>query len=231
MVRPMSAPDADPDPSARAVASPTQSGVLNRGIERHLGPKEQALVDELNGIIEATYRVISRSESIDPPLREILKEARLSTPAFYRHFRSKDELLVGLLEQGWELLRGYLAHQMDKVDDPAAQVEAWIRGMLVQAADPEAARRARPFVANLYRLAVSFPDEYRVSRDSLIELLVDPVRRIRGGDDVWADVTSIYDLVKAVQERHLLERTAASDDEVAHLCGFVLAALRRPLES
>jgi AcrR family transcriptional regulator len=207
---------------------PTSSGVLNRGIERTLGSKEQALTDELNQIIEATYRVISRTESIDPPLREILREAGLSTPAFYRHFRSKDELLVGLLEQGWGLLRGYLAHQMEKAGGPRQQVAAWIRGMLAQAAEPEAARRARPFVANLYRLAVSFPDEYQASRDSLIALLVGPARELRGIDEVWPDVAAVYDLVKAVQERHLIERTTASGLEDAHLVDFVLAALTRP---
>ncbi|HEY6531729.1 MAG TPA: TetR/AcrR family transcriptional regulator [Acidimicrobiales bacterium] len=221
----MSALEPMPEPSAR---SADRSGVLSRGIERTLETREQALVDELNEIIEATYRVISRSESIDPPLREILREAGLSTPAFYRHFRSKDELLVGLLEQGWEILRGYLAHQMDKADGPADEVAAWIRGMLVQAADPEAARRARPFVANLYRLAVSFPDEYRAARDSLIELLVEPVRHLRGAADVRADATSVYDLVKAVQERHLTERTVATEQETVHLVAFVLAALARP---
>src|SRR5262249_34021923 len=153
-----------PPPEPASVAVPT--AVLTRGIERALAPREQALVDEVNQIIEATYRVISRTETLDPPLRGILREAGLSTPAFYRHFRSKDELLVGLLEQGWNILRAYLAHQMEKVDDPAARIEAWIRGMLAQAADPEAARRARPFAVNLYRLATLFPDEYRASRDS-----------------------------------------------------------------
>jgi AcrR family transcriptional regulator len=196
-------------------------------MQRTLDSREQALTDELNQIIEATYRVISRTESIDPPLREILREAGLSTPAFYRHFRSKDELLVGLLEQGWEILRGYLAHQMAKADDPVGQVEAWIRGMLAQAADPEAARRARPFVANLYRLAVSFPDEYRASRDSLVALLVAPLQEIRPDADGEADALSVYDLVKAVQERHLVERTSASDAEIAHLVGFVVAAVER----
>ena len=216
------------EPTGEPPLRADRPAVLSRGIERSLGSRQQELTDELNLIIEATYRVISRTESIDPPLREILREAGLSTPAFYRHFRSKDELLVGLLEQGWDILRGYLAHQMEKVDDPVEQVEAWIRGMLAQAAEPEAARRARPFVANLYRLAVSFPDEYRASRASLVDLLVAPVQRIRGEVDVAADVMSVYDLVKAVQERHLVERTSASEAEIDHLVGFVVAAVERP---
>ena len=182
--------------------------------------------DEVNQLIEATYRVISRTETLDPPIREILREAGLSNPAFYRHFRSKDELLVGLLEQGWEVLRTYLAHQMEKAAEPADQVAAWVRGMLAQAADADAAQRARPFTVNLHRLATRFPEEHRASRDALIELLVAPVSELRGGD-VWPDVVAVYDLVKAVQDRHLVERTAPTEQETEHLVAFVLAALTR----
>jgi AcrR family transcriptional regulator len=214
------------DDAEIAGSGPAPTAVLGRGVERTLAPKERALVDEVNRIIEATYRVISRTETLDPPLREILREAGLSTPAFYRHFRSKDELLVGLVEQGWARLRGYLAHQMEKASDPATQIAAWVRGMLAQAADLDAARRARPFTVNLYRLATQFPDEYRASRDSLIALLVAPVQQLRGpGRDVEADVMAVYTLVKAAQDRHLVERTVPARAEVEHLVEFVLAAL------
>jgi AcrR family transcriptional regulator len=211
---------------------PLSAAVLGRGIERALAPREQALTDEVNQLIEATYRVISRTETVDPPIREILREAGLSNPAFYRHFRSKDELLVGLLEQGWAVLRSYLAHQMEKAGaaDPAGQIAAWVRGMLAQVADADAARRARPFTINLGRLASQFPQEHRASRDALIELLVPPAAALRGAkatDDVWVDAVAVYDLVKAVQDRHLVERTKPGKRETDHLVAFVLAALAR----
>jgi AcrR family transcriptional regulator len=207
---------------------PAYVTVLSRGVERSLAPKERALVDEVNRIIEATYTVISRTETIDPPLREILREAGLSTPAFYRHFRSKDELLVGLVEQGWATLRGYLAHQMEKAPEPGARIEAWVRGMLAQAADRDAARRARPFAVNLYRLVTQFPDEHRVSRDALVDLLVSPTQQLRAeSTDVWPDAMAVYTLVKGVQERHLVDCTVPSPAEVEHLVAFVLAALTR----
>jgi AcrR family transcriptional regulator len=208
---------------------PAPTAVLGRGIERALGSREQTLVDEVNQLIEATYRVISRTETLDPPIREILREAGLSNPAFYRHFRSKDELLVGLLEQGWEVLRTYLAHQMEKAAGPAEQVAAWVRGMLAQAVDADAAQRARPFTVNLARLATRFPEEHRASRDALIELLVAPVSELRAKrrGDVWPDAVAVYDLVKAVQDRHLVERTAPTKRETEHLVAFVLAALTR----
>ena len=216
----------DPAPSER----PAPSAVLGRGIERALAPREQALVDEVNQLIEATYRVISRTETLDPPVREILREAGLSNPAFYRHFRSKDELLVGLLEQGWEVLRGYLAHQMAKATTPGDQIAAWVRGMLAQATDRDAAPRARPFAVNLGRLATLFPDEHRASRDALIKLLVPPASALRGTSretEVWPDAVAVYDLVKAVQDRHLVERTTPSKRDADHLVAFVLGALTR----
>jgi AcrR family transcriptional regulator len=52
------------------------------------------------------------------------REAVLSTPAFYRHFRSKDELLVGLLEQGWDTLRGYAEHEMAKQAEAVGRITA-----------------------------------------------------------------------------------------------------------
>jgi AcrR family transcriptional regulator len=207
---------------------PTPTAVLGRGIERALAPREQVLADEVNQLIEATYRVISRTETLDPPVREILREAGLSNPAFYRHFRSKDELLVGLLEQGWGVLRAYLAHQMEKQTDPAAQIGAWVRGMLAQATDPEAAQRARPFTVNLHRLATLFPDEHRTSRNALIQLLVAPLKAVRTAEgSVWPDAVAVYDLVKAVQDRHLVERTTPTEEETDHLVTFVLGALQR----
>jgi AcrR family transcriptional regulator len=206
-------------------STPERPAMVDRVVGRALAPREEALVDEVTRIMDATYRVISRTGSLDPPLREILREAGLSTPAFYRHFRSKDELLVGLLEQGWDTLRGYLEHQMAKQADPAGQVAAWVRGMLAQAADADAARRARPFVVNLSRLAAAFPDEYRASRDRLVALLVPPVAARHGDADAWATAFTVYELVKAVQDRHLSEETRPSRDEEVRLVTFVLAAL------
>jgi AcrR family transcriptional regulator len=220
---------AEPSPTSSALASAaTPNAVLGRGVERALATRQQALLGEVNQIIEATYRVISRTESLDPPLREILREAGLSTPAFYRHFRSKDELLVGLVELGWEILRGYLAHQMAKADDPAGQIAAWVRGMLAQASDPEAARRARPFTVNEPRLATLFPDEHKASRDSLVALLVPPVEQLGADGDPWPDALLAYLTVKAVQDDHLVSRTRPTPADGDRLIAFVLAALERP---
>ena len=80
-------------------------------------------------------------------LRDILRESGLSTQAFYKHFRSKDELMLVLLDDGRRRLVGYLAHRMEKAGRPEQRIRAWIEGVLAQASDPEVAARTRPTAA------------------------------------------------------------------------------------
>jgi AcrR family transcriptional regulator len=222
-------------------ASEPRGSLADRAVERSLEQRRASYAREVQQIIDATYEVIERSGSLDPPMRDILRRAGLSTPAFYRHFRSKDELLVVLLDDGRRRLAGYLEHRMAKARSPAARVRAWIEGVLAQAADPDAARRTRPFLANLDRLAEQYGAEQRQSVELLIDLLVPPVRDlkqltggVRRGQDrqhgpsdhaVRRDAAAIYHLVIAVMHHHVRERSQPAAEEVEHLVGFCLAAL------
>ena len=127
-----------------------------------------AATQEVEQLVEATYRIVSRDGTVDPRVRDILLEAGLSTQAFYRHFQSKDDLLLVLLDDGRRRLADYLTHRMGKARTPEGKLRAWIDGMLAQAADPEAAARTRPFLVGLPRLREAFPRR---------------TRRIRGGAD------------------------------------------------
>ena len=155
--------------------------LARRAIERSTGDRKVAYEHEIERIIEATYRVIERTGSFDPSLREILKLTKLSTQTFYRYFQSKDELLVVVLGDGRRQIVDYLKHRMALVSDPEGQVRAWIEGVLAQAKDPVAASRTRPFVVSPDRLVEAFPAEMRTSRDRLIEILAEAIGRVRGG--------------------------------------------------
>ena len=67
-----------------------------------------AATQEVEQLVEATYRVVSREGTVDPRVRDILLEAGLSTQVFYRHFRSKDDLLLVLLDDGRRRFADYL---------------------------------------------------------------------------------------------------------------------------
>jgi AcrR family transcriptional regulator len=185
-------------------------------------------VQEVQRIVDATYRVLARTDSIDPKLRDILRESGLSTQAFYKHFRSKDELLLVLLVEGRQSLVGYLAHRMDKAATPAERIRAWIEGVLAQAADAEAAARTRPFVVHQDRLAEQFPEEQRQSVDLLVELLEAEVGSLPGRRtrvSVKRDARAVYHLTFGTLHWHLTHGTRPTNADIEHLAQFSLKAI------
>jgi AcrR family transcriptional regulator len=211
--------------------------LVQRAITRAISDRYRAAAEDVDRIIEAAYRVVERMGKVDPRLRDILDEAGLSTEAFYRHFESKDELLLVLLADGRHRLAGYLAHRMDKAGDPLGRVRAWIEGVLAQAVDPVAASRTRPFLTSLNRLAEQYPDEQQSSFQVLVELLRDAlVSASEAGlitdTDPGRDALAIYQLAISVMESHILAGTKPSATDIDHLVAFSLRAIgaeqRRP---
>ena len=198
-----------------------------RAIERSTAEREAAYVEEIRLLVDATYRLIEKTGTFDPPLRDILKQSGLSTQAFYKHFRSKDELMLVLLDDGRRQLLGYLKHRMDKAPAPAGRVRAWIEGVLAQAADPKAAKRTKPFVANQDRLADLFSDEQQASVDLLLDLLVDALADLHGTARdrrlVRRDAEAIYYATFGALRAHLIHGTRPGSVEIDHLVEFCLA--------
>src|ERR1700750_3469027 len=111
----------------------TDRPLVARAVARSLSGRVAAATQEVQQLIEATYRIASRDGTVDPRVRDILLEAGLSTQAFYRHFRSKDDLLLVLLDDGRRQLADYLSHRIGKARTPGAKLRAWGEGMLAPA--------------------------------------------------------------------------------------------------
>jgi AcrR family transcriptional regulator len=206
--------------------------VARRALERSAADRHAAYVDDVRRIVDATYRLIERTGGLDPSLREVLAEAGLSTQSFYRLFRSKDELMLVLLDDGRRKLLGYLEHRMARSTTPPDKVRAWVEGVLAQASNPEAAARTRPFLADQDRLVEQFPHEQQVSVDLLVGLLVEPLREMpdagsrpdarRSAAAARRDAEAVYRLVFATLHDHLARRRPVTTDDADHLVGFVL---------
>jgi AcrR family transcriptional regulator len=206
---------------------PISETLTQRAVARAVAGRQAAYAVELQRIVEATYQVIERSGTVDPTLRDILRESGLSTQAFYRYFTSKDELLLVLLDDGARQLVGYLEHRMERALGADGQVRAWIGGVLHQAANEGAARRTRPFMANETRLAERYPDEQQASVDLLVGLLVPPIAALCGARRVDArrDADAVYHLAFGALRRHLTRGTVPARAEVEHLSRFALAGI------
>jgi AcrR family transcriptional regulator len=207
--------------------------LAQRAVDRSVAARQSEYSREIQRILEATYGLIERSGSLDPSLRDILRETGLSTQAFYKYFQSKDELMLLLLDDGRRQLLGYLDHRMAKATNPDGEVRAWIEGVLAQAGDAAAAAKTRPFIANQDRLAESFPEEQQASVDLLIEQLAGALARLTGSTpggktrktEHRRDAEAIYHLVFGVLRKHLIHGTRPTGAEIDHLVRFALRAV------
>ena len=233
-----------PQPGTPVPSTPISESLTRRAVARAVAGREATYAEELQRIVDAAYRVIERTGTVDPTLRDILRESGLSTQAFYRYFDSKDELLLVLLDQGGRRLVGYLSHRMDQasgraegaaagwaagaVSQAQARIRAWIEGVLAQASDAGAGR-TRPFVANEARLAEQFPAEQQDSVDLLTALLVPSITELNGHRraDARRDADAVYHLAFGALRRHLTRGTQPTRAEVDHLARFALSGIGR----
>jgi AcrR family transcriptional regulator len=183
-------------------------------------------------ILEGAYRLIRRDGTVDPSLRGLLAEVGLANRSFYRHFATKDEFLLVLLEDVQNRLTAFLAARMqDAGDDPVERVRAWVLGVLAQADDPDTAALGRPFLVQGPRLREAHPDVYRSSGGAMLDLLSTAIAdavaagRMRS-EDPRADARAIFHLALSLMQSHVLDRTAPTPAETAAVVDFALRAMR-----
>ena len=189
-------------------------------VDRALDERRAAYADEVRRLIDAAYAVMRSTGDIDPRVGDVVRAAGLSNQAFYRHFKSKDELLLAVLTDGQHRLLATLQTRMDRVEPGAPQVAAWIEGVMAQARNAEAAENTRPFAINGARIADRFPDEWSASREQLMAPLRAAVAVASGDPDRDAD--AIYHVTFGGMEDALKRRVHPSREDVEHVVQFAL---------
>lgn len=208
------------------------SSLAERSVDRALAGRRAAYADEVRRLVDASFRLIRDSGDLEPRVAEIVRAAGLNNAAFYRHFRSKDELLLTVLDEGVRLLAEYLAHQMEKAGDAEARVRAWIAGVLEQALQQEAAAATRPFAVSRVRLADRFPAEVIASEARLTALLRDALQAAAAEGalcpgDPARDAETVYHLAMGWVQRKLADPSPAQRSEADDLTDFALRGLNR----
>lgn len=208
------------------------TSALDRAVDRSLEARRTAVASEVRTLVEAALALIQRTGVVEPRVSEIVREAGLSNQAFYRHFRSKHELLVAVLDEGVRMLASYLADRMARASSPKEQVREWIRGMLEQALHERGAQATRPFVRARARLAESLPEEVSRSEQQLTEpLRIALARAVEVGELPHAiperDAEAIYHLAMGWVQARLQEPAAADRSDAMRLEEFALCGVSR----
>jgi AcrR family transcriptional regulator len=199
-------------------------------VGRALSDRQDATLKEIRRLMEAGYAVMRETGQLEPRVSEIVRAAGLSNQAFYRHFKSKDELLLAILDDGQRTLVGYLQHRMQGVAGPLEAVRRWLEGVLVQAVHPRAARATRPFVIHRARLAERFPEEVRRTNRLLVEPLAAALAEaVAAGlvpdGDAERDADALYHLAMGWMQLKLVEGGDPTAEDAAHVADFGMRGL------
>lgn len=208
-----------------------RASAVERSVERALARQRDAYAAEADRLVQAALGLIRERGELEPPVAAIVRRARLSNQAFYRHFHSKHELLVAVLDHGIALLAEYLAARMAKAPSAVERVRAWLRGMLEQALHPRGAEATRPFVLARGRLARHYPEEVALSEQRLTALVRDAIAEAKqAGElpdaDPAADAESLYHLAMGWLEARLAGGGPADRARAARVEAFAMAGLR-----
>jgi AcrR family transcriptional regulator len=149
-----------------------------RGVERALAAPE-ARLDALRGrrerehagLLRAARKVFVARGYAQTRVEDILKEAGLSTRAFYRFHASKDQLFLELFARTNEAALGRLVRTVDRRKSPAAKLDAYVAATLELAYDPRYRGETRLFASVPGELAERHAREVVQCRARLVSLL------------------------------------------------------------
>jgi AcrR family transcriptional regulator len=218
--------------SSASDKKPASRPLAQRSVDRTMERRRATYEDEVRRLIQASFELIRRDGSLEPRVGQIVAEAGLSNQAFYKHFRSKDELLLAVLDDGIRTLRSYVEHRMSKARTPERKIRSWIAGVLEQALNADAAPATRPFALSRSRLSERFADEVGESEAQLTALLREAIQEaVDAGElpnaDPERDSTLIYSLSMGWLERKLAESAPARRGDSEHLIEFAIHGLKR----
>ena len=186
--------------------------------------------EERARLVRAAWTVARRSGFDGIKVQLVMKESGLSARTFYRHFADKDSLLVALIEDEYEAASRRLRRALSEADeDPVGRVSAWIREMLLAAADPERAPRTRLF-SSYHSMMGRVPGALLRSNQMIIEPLETAVRRgeaagVFVGNDPHGDARQVARLTAGALNEYLAGEDSGIEHLIDSVIGFALRAL------
>jgi AcrR family transcriptional regulator len=175
-------------------------------------------------MIKAAYHALAREHSDPVSVSAICAEAGLSTRSFYRHFSSKDDLLLAILTSETDRAADELAVRLGSAESPVAALADWIGFFLSMSSEPRRRRRVNVMASSAITHAAGYAAIMREisarHREPLIHILEEGAR---DGSflhtDPRPDAVIIQDVVARVSSRLPSDRTEYDDrigfDEIA----------------
>ncbi|HSS09037.1 MAG TPA: TetR/AcrR family transcriptional regulator [Acidimicrobiales bacterium] len=129
---------------------------------------------ERDRILAATLEVLRRNSGQEATVADILEEAGLSTRAFYRHFETKEDVILAVYKRDAESFSAHLSRRIDAADDPNEALAVWVHEILGLAYDRRRAERVSALQSPMVTRVVSGTREQQLGTD----LLEEPLRSV-----------------------------------------------------
>jgi AcrR family transcriptional regulator len=188
-------------------------------------------VQERTAILKAAFGLIGRSRDEPVSVQQILDAAGLSTRAFYRHFRSKDELILTMCRTAGDRVAAETAGVLAAAASPANAIEAWIRHQLSVVYDPRRARQTSVLTSWEARSAAGMDHVVQEASAARRDTLAAVIRRGRDDGsfplvtDPDEDARAIASVVSGVIAARLAgEQTPSWDAATRHTTRLFLRA-------
>jgi AcrR family transcriptional regulator len=167
---------------------------------------------EMSCLVDAGLVVLGRAGGAGLTVAAVLEESGLATRAFYRHFASKDELLLAVYERDAVASMERMRERLHAAGSPRAALDVWIDETLSLGFDARRAERTRPLAAEGAWLRHELPAEFAAIHDGVLaplrEVLADG--RARGAFPLAqpaVDARSIHAVAWALVEARLAGAT------------------------
>jgi AcrR family transcriptional regulator len=184
-------------------------------------------------VMDAALRVMARNGYAGMSVSDVLSEAGLSTRAFYRHFDSRETLLIALMRRESESVGRSLDRAVALAPNRVAALEAWLQCYLDVFYEPRRATRTALFSSPAVGASYLLADELRERRRIFCRPLIEALRQAHAAGVVHsptpeADAYSMFALVSAATDQHdpqFLDRMAVWD----HVIRFAWPAFELPV--
>ncbi|MFO7161997.1 MAG: TetR/AcrR family transcriptional regulator [Mycolicibacterium hassiacum] len=127
-------------------------------------------------LLEAAMQVLERTGWWGFKVDSVLRQANLSTRSFYRHFQTKTDLLLAVLEDEMSRVTRHLVRLTSAAATPYDKVQAYLAAIIDMAYRPQLTKRATLFSSQWRDLQQHYPETLRRCRQHLIAPLEQAIR-------------------------------------------------------
>ncbi|MBM4265045.1 MAG: TetR/AcrR family transcriptional regulator [Deltaproteobacteria bacterium] len=221
--------------TAGSAGRPRRRGVARAvaGQEARLEALRERREIEHQELLAAALRAFVARGYADTRVEDVLREAGISTRAFYRFHAGKDELFLELFARANDAAMARLGDVVSRQKSPPARLDAYIDATLDLAYEPRYRRETKLFSSVPAELRERYSSEVRACQEQLVGLLVEIVTagrasgdfpKVEPAEDAWA----LHGVLAGTLTRVLSADEPPPRDRLSrHLRRFCRAALAR----